>query len=243
MQITDPFEGKIESEGSGYFWGSERLQAVTNLLYSWVPEFDREGISLKVARKRGVTQQSILDEWEANGRESRERGSFVHQYIARVLRGDQLEADPLGLAGEDRKYVEQRAFDEFWRESQAQMTPVFVEWLIGDLVLGLAGKVDALLLSEKTGKVHPFDWKTGKMDVTNDFGDKLLPPFEMYDNCSFITGSLQLSIYWLILEAALPVPVGAPYLVSLSVDGWTAFPARDFRAELRQWFMGRNDNS
>ena len=149
-----------------YTLDGKRLASVTGLVSKLKNPFDSAYWAQRKAAERGVAVQVILDEWDAKGKASIERGHKVHAYIAQVLLG-QVEADPfLALNG---KLPEMEAFDGLWKQIGGLTRPVEVEWVIGDAELGVAGTVDTLLYSDITGQHHVWDWKTGKDVASDDF--------------------------------------------------------------------------
>ena len=61
-----------------YRWLEEpdiKLTSVSTLIGYYHEKFDREAISKKTAKKRNVSQESLLAEWDSENKKSLERGS------------------------------------------------------------------------------------------------------------------------------------------------------------------------
>jgi ATP-dependent exoDNAse (exonuclease V) beta subunit len=234
QQIPDFSHIQFDRELHRYSAGGQPLTGVTSFLKAYQPEFDKAGVSARVAEREGRSVASVLQEWEAKAAASIALGTQVHEYIERCLtygRGEPEGGDPfLGL---NHKLPEQEAFDRAWVELEKAVAVCAVEWVIGDEELGVAGMVDCLVYSAQTGKYHLLDWKTGKFDVHNKF-ENLLSPFDNYSAAKLNIYSLQLSLYRLILDRA-GLETGDAYLVHLD-SGWRIHKATDFRPQFEQLF-------
>lgn len=224
-----------DPENHSYTYQGIPLTSVTALCKMLEPPFDRDGISQRVAAKQGRPVADILAEWDAKGTASRELGNRVHEYIRFVLTGQAPAQDPITALSDMPPEIQ--AFDNYWRKAQTTMNVKEVEWVIGDAAWGIAGTVDALAYHYGTSKFHLFDWKTGKLNHTNDFSN-LRPPFDDLDAAQFQKYSLQLGLYRLILErnAGLPTPLGDSYLVHLTPHGsYQIHQALDLGDRLTNW--------
>ena len=67
-----------------YHIGEKRLTSVTTLMHRY-ETFDKMEVSARTALKRGVTQQSLLDEWAYEGLVASVKGTAVHAYIENRL--------------------------------------------------------------------------------------------------------------------------------------------------------------
>lgn len=199
--------------------------------------FDRYGVAQRTAARTGRTVEEVLMEWDLKGELGRRKGTEVHQHIMKVLTGNNGPVDDPFLVV-NNPIPEIKAFNDVWAavRNDVIVNPDHVEWVIGDLDMGVAGTLDTLLLSKKTGLHHIWDWKTGKFDVDNRF-QNFLSPFDDLDDCHLHTFSLVTSLYRLIVERNRPdLPMGDAYLVHLSGHGhYTIHKAIDYRARLFAW--------
>lgn len=231
----------VDSANHGYRIGDKNLVSVTTILKSITPEFDKDGISLKMAERSGVTQAEILRQWEEKGNKSRDKGTRLHQYIEDVMDG---KIDPI-LQRVNERIPEMVAFEDAWTKLRAELDAKMVaqEFVVADEQFGVAGRVDNLMSiqSRKNRLVGVFDWKTGKLDVDNRY-ERLLPPFQDYDHCKFNLYSIQLSLYRLILERNPgqvepdDAKLSNSYILHLRDDGtYQLHRAKDFRPQIDEW--------
>ncbi len=218
-----------------YTLDGKRLKNVTSLVNEVKVPFDREGISARQAKEKGVPQEFILDEWEENGRIAREKGSKTHHYILQRLTGA-MDDDPILALNET--IPEMDSFDRFWQKAQANMEADQVEWVVGDVELGIAGTIDLVLFHRGTGLYHLFDWKTGKFEYRSEWNRFMLPPFDHLDDCHLNHYSLQLSLYKLILQRNTDITLGDSYIVHLT-DDYQIAKAIDLTEQAEAWLIDR----
>jgi hypothetical protein len=224
-----------------YFVGDRQLASVSSIVKSLVPPFDRERISARSAAKKGVSQESLLAEWDKKAELAREKGTRVHAYIDDFLAGVQ---DPVLLAVNE-KLPEMIAFEYAWNSICGRLDAKVVakEKIVWSESLGVAGRMDLVLEVDHNGlnsrEACIFDWKTGKFAVTNPY-EKLLPPFQDIDNCELGVYSIQTSLYRLILEGG-GVFVGPAYLCNLSEHGtFHLYRTIDLRERVGEWLKRKN---
>lgn len=226
---------RFDEKRHRYFAGDTELTAVTTWLKQFQKPFDAEATAQRMANKPGETRTAaqIRAAWDRKGQASRELGTQVHAYIAKILKGKDNGSDPyLALSSHP---VEMDAFDNAWNRMKAFTQPRQVEWVIGHEGLGLAGTVDCVGYNIDNESYHLFDWKTGKFETNNQWGKTLLPPFDDLPDCQLSVYSLQLSAYRLILEQTLTyLPLGDSYIVHLSSTGAHIHKALDLRSRIRE---------
>lgn len=234
---TDFTQIEFNKDAHRYFIGEQELTGVTDYLKRFQPPFDRDGIARRSAEKEGRTKAEVLAEWDAKGEKARKIGLAVHSHIEQTLRQNggngQMTLDPFLTL--NLKLPEIEAFDNLWRQTRLTVSWCMehVEWIIGDVKLGLAGTVDTMLYSHQTKKYHIWDWKTGNLDLYNKW-QNLLPPFEDLSACKLNIYSLQVSLYRLIIERNTDLELGDSYIVHLShpTNGYEVHRAVDLRERL-----------
>ncbi|MDD7561161.1 MAG: hypothetical protein PUK02_05170, partial [Parabacteroides sp.] len=75
-----------------YYYGTQPLRSVSQVVSSFFEDFDRDYWSAHIARKTGRGQADILAEWEEKGARSRDAGTFMHEQIERYFLGLTLES-------------------------------------------------------------------------------------------------------------------------------------------------------
>lgn len=236
--LTEFSQIKFDADKHRYFLGDKELRSVTNFIKDFQKPFDRENIAARTAAKQNRSVAEVLAEWEATGERARILGTTVHEHIKKTLCGEtngQLSLDPfLSL---NTRLPEIVAFDAFLSQVSPKVcyTEGDIEFVIGDAELGIAGTVDALLMSYETGKHHIWDWKTGKFDLDNQW-ENLLKPFDYLSASKLNIYSLQVSLYRLIIERNTGLDLGDSYIVHLSAaNGYQVHRAIDLRERLMDW--------
>jgi ATP-dependent exoDNAse (exonuclease V) beta subunit len=218
-----------------YVANGAELTGVTRFLSQYQKPFDQATMAARVAERDGRPVESVLAEWAAKGRASLALGTTVHEHIQSVLNnGAAVSDDPFLALNTKSDCPEIEAFGAFWAKAKTSMEPVAVEWVVGDDAAGVAGTIDCLMHSSKTGLLHLVDWKTGKFDTYNRF-EFLLPPFEGENASKLNIYSLQLSAYRLILERA-GLKLGESYIIHFSYAGAQTHKAVDYRPQLEKIF-------
>lgn len=237
--ITDFNEIIFNKEYHSYTYRGQRLASVTSTVYKLKPPFDPDGsVAVRSAAKAGVTVEEIKAKWEASRKASMDRGSRVHEAIALYLRGDFAQVDDPYLAF-NQDLPEMKVFKALWAEVGINNLVHNIEWVVGDIELGLAGTCDAVLLNKQVNTYHLFDWKTGgKFETSNRFG-KLLAPFDDLDDCEFSIYSIQLAAYRLMIERNAGKQLGDSYIVHLREDGHQFHKALDLRGRVEEWLRAR----
>jgi len=207
------------------------LFSTTGLVYSFAPEFDEQKVSAFVSKKKGISQEQVLANWDF----ARKKGTRLHQYVEDKLNG----VDDSILASVNIRMPEMDAFDKGWDllKTNEQAEPVFAELIIGDADLGVGGMIDSII-----SVIHGlaiFDWKTGKYQTSNDYG-ALFPPFDDLPDCKHVTYSLQMSVYRYIFEKRTRQDLLDSYLLHLDDKGYHhLYRSMDLRDRIEPWFDGR----
>jgi hypothetical protein len=72
---------------------------------------------------------------------------------------------------------------------------------------GMSGIIDQLFYSEELNGLCIYDWKQGKPIAKSNYYQKMLYPYNKYDDCSYNKYSLQLAFYKRIIEEVSHIPV------------------------------------
>jgi ATP-dependent exoDNAse (exonuclease V) beta subunit len=198
--------------------------SVTGLLKKFETPFKRDEIAQKVASKKGVSIETILEDWDYKRDYSSHKGSEFHLFAENYIQRKQETVDRKMLENflqdknknlnESEKYYQEIAlliknflnFYDWWKEKYILIKSEFV---VGDHQTKICGTIDNLSYNIEKKQLELFDYKTNKsIDKTNTYGNKMLNPFDYLPQCSHVTYSLQLWIYKLILERNTPFTVG-----------------------------------
>lgn len=169
--------------------------------------FDREGISKRVAEKRGITQEEVLAEWDMEGKIALSKGNCLHNCIAsnfEYKKSDEFTTQEQieKMAEYAKRYIE-----------DVEGTCIAREGFLTDPDKKLYGFLDYLIYSKKTNKTILLDWKTNKeIDKYNKF-ENFLSPLETLDASKANIYSLQLNFYKYIIEKVIDIKVDEMHIV------------------------------
>jgi hypothetical protein len=237
MTTTDFSQIIFNEQAHTYSYRGHWLTGANRKIKELQKPFEREKVAQRVADRDRRRVEDVLMEWDLKGEIGRQRGNAVHQHIMKVLTGGNGPVDDPLLVVDD-PLPEIKAFNRVWSSlsNRVEVRPDFVEWVIGDADMGVAGMLDTMFLSRETGLWHIWDWKTGKFETNNRF-QRLKPPFDDLDDCQLQVFSLVTSLYRLMVERNRPdLQLGECYLVHLNSYGsYTVHTAFDYRARLFAW--------
>lgn len=218
----------------------EVLKPVTSFCSSFKMDFDSDYWSDYVAKRDGKTQEAVLEEWKIKSKTALFRGSLLHELIEHYLLELKSAVEELPSYIECPSEFRKEAFDKFevfkiwWRKinPDGEMKVVFSEGRMYSTELGLAGTAD--LFIELRGELFIFDWKTNEKFKTENKYQKLLPPFDAYQETDLSFYSVQLSTYKAILNS-YGINIKGMVIVSIPTDGEIqSFNAFDFSTQLTQ---------
>jgi hypothetical protein len=207
----------------------DNIVSSTSFCHAYFPSFDQEKgaakiLSGKTFQKTGHRPSNkyygcknvgdVLDRWA----HWRDLGTMLHDNIENFINGEEyvLHEENKKAFEKFLKFYEDKAF---WYFSHLR-----TEWAVFDEETRLAGKIDYCGIDPKTGHVIILDWKrVGQIsDSCMQRWSKGREPLEMgydvcskFENCKYITYSLQLNVYKWILEKNYGLYVKAMYLIQI----------------------------
>lgn len=191
-KLSDSFSDLDFNEASHTYSVKGRiLPSVSSLLKKYSEPFDADKISFFVAKKRGISQQEVLDEWEEKRKLAIAQGNSAHKFGENYKPG-------ISIANS----AQQRAIVRFWDRIPDNIEPVGFELKMYSKKYNFAGTADLVLVNNDTGKLIICDYKTNKDLFKNYKGQKLLEPFGFLLDNPFNKYQIQLSFYQLLLEEA-----------------------------------------
>lgn len=225
-----------------YTVAGRELTSVTKLVSRFKRPFDSAYWSAYKAKQLGITQAEILAQWEAKRNASCDLGHRVHAFAEKLgwrIASDEGQrpidsvnpVDPTnpppsatatvpatapGPAPDITGYCSavERAYADL------QIVPHAIEARVYDNAFAVAGTVD---LAARVGPDQipaVLDWKTNEtIDLSNSYGDKMLPPLQYLDDCNFHHYALQLSLYRLILSRHYDFHAQSSALIWLNSNG------------------------
>ena len=204
-----------------YFFHDKPVhKSVTQFVSEFFEPFDKEGVSEKYAKKHGLSQQEVLQDWEKKGNISSISGTIIHGYLENYARGKVFELDysaaqEAGVLEEVKERVKLLLpqAEKFHHETLNKLIPIQLEYTVGieDLI---AGNIDLLCWNVRDGEFQIWDYKNLKEFTTYSvYKKKALKEFSNYDDCHLVHYSLQLNLYKAILQRVLGIRIGKCYLV------------------------------
>ena len=164
--------------------------SVTTLLGKYKQPFDRHGHSKRVADREGVSQELVLEMWEAEKNRACSRGTNIHAVLEDYINIGEVEGDWGWLCKSYDKAVE-RSVDSF--------KTVLSENLLYNEEHSIAGTAD--LIYEHKNEFTIGDFKTNKrFRFSSPYSERLKDPVSHLHNCEFNLYGLQLSLYAYVYE-------------------------------------------
>jgi len=196
----------------------QEYTSVSRVLQTITPQFDREKISMIMARNKaksdGISvdraQSIILQDWDHKRDSAIDRGNWIHDNIEAFL--------TIGSCDEKLALVSKRV-----ASFVAQYHKYFPEALIYDSAYNVAGQSDLVVQRQKNphGVFDFYDYKTNESKgiyfdsikrkdgkISKHYNQFLTSPVEHLEHCNFNTYSLQLSMYAYMASVTYGLQVG-----------------------------------
>ena len=203
----------FEPEGHTYLIdnSSENVESVTSFLKRFFPEFDPAKVSAKVFKKQYNDPESkyykmdpteIMEFWDKNGKEERDKGTDLHALIEDYENGKELNPQK----SEERR-DELSKFYTFKRD-HPHLYPYRAEWMIYHEDYRLCGTID-MVYKDTHGNFHIVDWKRCKELKEKNFYEKAYEPISHMDSCNANDYILQQNMYARFLEEKYDTPISS----------------------------------
>jgi|SRR6187402_638951 len=187
--VTDFFANlDFNSEQHSYNYRDRTLSSVSSIIKKFSEPFDADKIAFFVARKRGISKEEVLQEWEDKKNNACNRGNQAHSFGETYSKGDTATN---GF---------EQAIINFWDSIPDHVIPFLFELKMFSELFGIAGTCDILLYNTKTGKFIIVDYKTNEDLFKNYKGKKMLEPFKDLIDSPYNKYQIQLSLYQLLFE-------------------------------------------
>ena len=136
-----------------------------------------------------MTADNIKNEWESNGKISRDLGTSLHEDIEKYYNDIEVE----------NSSKEYEYFLNFVKEHE-ELKIYRTEWFIFSEIFRITGAIDAVFENDD-GTLSIYDWKRSKDISFNAFNNECANyPIEHIPNTNYYQYSLQLNLYKAILE-------------------------------------------
>lgn len=196
----------FDKESHSYKIDNVPAQSVTTIINKFFEEFDKGYWSAHVARRDGMTQAAVLKMWENNGKDSRDKGTLLHDQIDNYFKNKSI------IRNED--YLKFERFIEKY-----PLKCYKSEWRIFDEDYNVAGTIDLLAIAEDG--INMYDWKRSKKLISpdakvikeNNYNKYGYGPCSFIDDTSYSKYVLQQSFYRYILEKHYNLEINKMFLV------------------------------
>ena len=192
----------------------------TAFVHHFFPPFDEAKISAIVARRRGITVEEVLREWQI----SRESGTEVHYYAECLLNNWELPKlvyPASKLMAKHLDYYIPILLDNF--------ELIETEKIVFSEKLKISGMLDVLMRRKSDGVVFILDWKTvNKMRTRSYRSRKGFGACSGIDDCNYWHYVIQLNLYrYLLTRYHGYDDIMKSSLIHISKDGVCPYPVPD----------------
>lgn len=182
-------ELQFDAQKHSYEVRGKSLTSVSKTINKFVEKVDFDKIAGFIAKKRGITKEEVLAEWNAKKIASCQQGTLVHNFGENYFKGEKTPTNGF-----------EEAIVKFWDNIPDYIEPFLFELQMFSETLGIAGTSDIILFNKKTGKFIIADYKTNE-DLFKNYKNKtLLAPFNYLLDSPYNKYQLQLSMYQLLFE-------------------------------------------
>ena len=219
-----------------YFYADNKdhlLKSTTELISNYTIGFDPDGTILRnTARRRGITEEELKEEWELKKNKAAERGTETHAILEKyILNNCELKGEiENDKAKQGISFLENLKQKKHFVGFKKILLP---EVLVYSRVYDVAGQIDFIIYNED-GSVSLGDWKTNKKPFyySSDNSKHMLKPLEHIVDNTFNKYVLQLSTYRFFLES-WGIKVKDLFLVQLFADHYDIYPITYFKKEVK----------
>ncbi len=184
-----------------YVWMEDKsyIKSVTQLLGSYSVPFD-QNIIYSSSKKRGVTVETLKEEWSYKNKKGVYRGNLCHDYLEKLIQRTIVKNTNQVYDLNIEKLYE--VCNEYYRNYKDRFVPIASEMVVGNK--NLAGKFDHLCYDTFEKKITLIDYKTDN-DLNKPVYNNFLDPISDVTNCLLNKYSLQVEIYTLLLKPLINV--------------------------------------
>lgn len=190
------FFNQLEFEESTHTYKvlGEQLSSASSTISNFYDPFDTYRVAGFVAKKRGITKEEVLKEWDDKRDFACHKGHVVHAFGEDYMFDRTREKDYPEFSG----YMD--AIINFWDSLPSHIVPAIAELKMYSKQFNLAGTADIILYDKNRKGFIIADYKTN-IDLFKNFKNKKLKaPFNNLLECPMSKYKVQLSIYHYLFE-------------------------------------------
>jgi ATP-dependent exoDNAse (exonuclease V) beta subunit len=212
---------KYHDEPHLYFIGDKQLVSGTTFVGMYKEKFDSKSMAEKVAKKKGISVEEVLAEWDFKGGIARTKGTLLHAFAENYWMNKVFPVD-LGKHEEQypsitERYEEcKRMFLDFYNEAKDGLYPVALELVVADEETGLSGMIDGLFWSKKLNGLIIGDYKTSReINSSSKYKKRMKAPINFLHECELVAYSIQLYLYKYIIEKNTNLKIVGCFLIHI----------------------------
>ena len=233
IKQENPFGVEIRFDPESHTFETDNVNdfvSVTTFISRFFEKFDKEAISKRVADRRGVPVQEILDDWEQKGIEGSQLGNNIHTYCENILLGKK-PPKPIN----DKAKAMMESVDPILKAMKRKYL-VKPEMIVFSEELKLAGIIDVFATRKVSMKYFIFDWKTNNdLNKGERFAKPGFGPLRHIKGTTLNKYALQLNMYEFILkhekyiESYMEVEKG---IIHITTDGVKEYSVLNLQREV-----------
>jgi ATP-dependent exoDNAse (exonuclease V) beta subunit len=224
---------------------SSKRPSVTRLLKLFKKQFKVEDAAARVAKRRGVTVETVKAEWKMNNLYSTTLGTMLHKYIENYYCNNDapFEGNVNELGFDEKQKIKVNLptlvgfFQNFYND-HSHYTPLRNEFIVGDLDdTKICGMLDMLVLKEEDQTIELWDFKTNKKMEHSRYGN-LLEPFEDMSEGEINEYTIQLNTYKYLIEKYTNLKINKTKVIWFNVinDNYRLFELTDIQPKIKLMF-------
>ena len=214
---------KFFPEDHHYEYKGQRVGiSVTRFIEEFCNEFDAVPIAERVAEKRGVSVQEILEEWEYKNDFSCEKGSAIHNFEQSLWEHDTKPPHEFTSWIDNQIMVEtiykiSKQCVNFYDDFKDKLELVGNEYVVGNDSYDIASAVDSLFINKSTNGLVLVDYKTNSNIHKNEkYAKDMKAPLQHLKDFTLNHYAIQLSIYRYLIETYAKIDIEEMFIVWFS---------------------------
>ncbi len=235
-KLQTPFDKKYWSVFKAYEFSG------LNPKYNWHLHQERkvgleDGTIVHIDSKHDikVPPEKVAAQWQLDSLVGKERGSYIHNYLEAkenrlidIPKKPELDLDTVSATHFSNSIQTAISLSEqFLKDTYDYLIPVAMEYTVGSIDLGLAGRFDRLYWNMRSLEYEIWDFKTDKK-----IGYKGRDKIKIFDipDCEFEKYSLQTSLYKYMIEEAIQEKIGTSHIVHFDIknNSYDIIAAKDY---------------
>lgn len=198
--------------------GGLEYESVSKFIGRFKQPFNREMISRAVAKKRGISQEEVLGEWDAKRDGAIDHGNRIHDALERYEKSTTILLADMELSAMIKSVMSN--YKDYYR--------CVAEAVLYDTENRLAGTTDKIMqkTSHKRSVIDFDDYKTNVqkgIEFESSYGNYMTGPLSHLQDCNYSHYSLQLSIYAYLFQKKTGRKIGRLSLMYIPYDNIMAY--------------------